>query len=102
MEKIKSDAYAIVSLALALYGILGTLAFFLSTRGDINIVNQVSSPTSLFITPIVPIIFGIIGLKSSAKKVAKAGITISIIEVVLKLFYFFVLPIIAVMIGGVG
>ena len=104
MKKI-SDAYAIVSLAFALFSILGTLEFFLLTaQGNINIIRQTYKhiPVSLFILPTIPIIFGIIGLKSSAKKVAKSGIIISIIEILCKLLFLFVLPIIGFMLGGVG
>ena len=103
MEKTRSDAYAIVSLAFALFGILGAINFFLITaRGNINIISRASSIIGLFTPPIIPLFFGIIGLKSSAKKAAKAAILISILEIIFKLFFLFVMPIIGIMLGGVG
>lgn len=103
MEKVKSDAYAIISLAFAIFNVLGTFDYyFLYARGNINLLNSESEHIiSLFLGSIIPIAFGIIGLKSSAKRVAKAGIYISIIELVFKLFYLFIMPIIAIMVGGV-
>lgn len=100
-EKPKSDAYAIISLALALFNILDALALLLATHGNIDIINSLFT-IGLFFAPIVPIVFGVIGLKSSAKNIAKAGIIISILEIAFKLFYIFVFPLVAMYLFGFG
>jgi len=105
MERIRSDAYAVVSLAFALSGIFGTLTLLFSMISSMGMINLMYGGglimmTSYVITPLIPIAFGIVGLKSSARKIAIAGIVIAGTEMVLKVLCLFALPLAAFMFGG--
>lgn len=96
MEQQKSDAYAIISLAFALLSALDLFSFF-RFASEVSVVSF-----GFFSMPAVAIIFGIIGLKSSARKVSIAGIAISVIDLIVKSTFSFVLPIVGIMLKGPG
>lgn len=102
MKKIRSNLYVIVSLFLALGIFLYTLSFFLDAVFYFRLYFQVYYQIILFIIPIIPIAFGIIGLSAPARKLAIAGIVISICDIMLKLFFFYIIPIMLIMRGGIG
>lgn len=94
MRRVNSETFSIVALAFVLFSIFETIKYTFFEVG-INYLEQfaVKNLFFAFLVPFswdfVPLIFGIIGLFSPARKIALVSIVLTVLNILFKLFVTF-------------